>query len=297
MAHEKSPFYLANPNLKSIGQKIEWDKNSLQEYMKCKEDPQHFIENHVRIVHVDKGLVPFHMYDYQKDMIHKFNDNRFVICKMPRQTGKSTTIIAFLLHYILFNESVNVAILANKGMVARELLARLQLAYEHLPKYLQQGVLTWNKGNIEVENGSKVIAAATSSSAVRGSSFNIIFLDEFAHVPQNIAEQFFTSVYPTISAGESTKVLIVSTPLGLNMFYKMWIDSENKRNSYIPIEVHWSEVPGRDVKWKEETIRNTSESQFNTEFECVSGDTKITLKDPDTGKIFNVNIEDLTKKS
>ena len=268
MAYEKSPFYLSNPNLKSIGQKIEWDKNSLQEYMKCKEDPQHFIENHVRIVHVDKGLVPFHMYDYQKDMIHKFNDNRFVICKMPRQTGKSTTIIAFLLHYILFNESVNVAILANKGMVARELLARLQLAYEHLPKYLQQGVLTWNKGNIEVENGSKVIAAATSSSAVRGSSFNIIFLDEFAHVPQNIAEQFFTSVYPTISAGESTKVLIVSTPLGLNMFYKMWIEAEEGRNDYVPIEVHWSEMPGRDGKWKEETIRNTSEVQFTQEFEC-----------------------------
>ena len=148
---------------------------------------------------------------------------------MSRQTGKSTTIIAFLLHYILFNESVNVAILANKGAVARELLSRLQLAYEHLPKWLQQGVVVWNKGNIEVENGSKVIAAATSSSAVRGSSINIIFLDEFAHVPQNIAEQFFTSVYPTISAGESTKVLIVSTPLGLNMFYKMWIEAEEGR--------------------------------------------------------------------
>ena len=263
-----SETYLGNPNLKNVGQKIEWTEESLTEYMKCKENPEHFIRNYVQIVHVDKGLVPFEMYDYQKDMVRKFNDNRFVICKMPRQTGKSTTIISFLLHYVLFNESVNVAILANKGATARELLSRLQLAYEHLPKWLQQGVVVWNKGNIEVENGSKVIAAATSSSAVRGSSFNIIFLDEFAHVPQNIAEQFFTSVYPTISSGESTKVLIVSTPLGLNMFYKMWIEAEEGRNDYVPIDVHWSEMPGRDGKWKEETIRNTSEVQFTQEFEC-----------------------------
>jgi hypothetical protein len=263
-----SANYLGNPNLKNVGQKIEWTTESLAEYMACKDDPEHFIRNYVRIIHVDRGLVPFEMYEYQKDMIHKFNDNRFVICKMPRQTGKSTTIIAFLLHYILFNESVNVAILANKGSVARELLSRLQLAYENLPKWMQQGAVVWNKGNIEIENGSKIIAAATSSSAVRGSSFNIIFLDEFAHVPQNIAEQFFTSVYPTISSGESTKVLIVSTPLGMNMFYKMWIEAEEGRNDYVPIEVHWSEVPGRDTKWKEETIRNTSEVQFTQEFEC-----------------------------
>ena len=160
------------------------------------------------------------------------------------------------------------AILANKGAVARELLSRLQLAYEHLPKFLQQGVTVWNKGNIELENGSKILASATSGSAVRGSSFNIIFLDEFAHVPNTIAESFFTSVYPTISSGETTKVFIVSTPLGMNLFYKMWIDAEEKRNNYIPIEVHYTQVPGRDDKWRQETIKNTSEQQFNQEFLC-----------------------------
>ena len=263
-----SDFYLGNPNLKNVAQKINWTEENLTEYMLCKEDSEHFIRNFVKIIHVDRGLVSFEMYDYQKDMVHKFNDNRFVICKMPRQTGKSTTIIAFLLHYVLFNENVNVAILANKGAVARELLSRLQLAYEHLPKWLQQGVVIWNKGNIELENGSKILASATSGSAVRGSSFNIIFLDEFAHVPSNIAEQFFTSVYPTISSGESTKVLIVSTPLGMNMFYKMWADALEKRNNYVPVEVHWSQVPGRDEKWKQETIKNTSEVQFTQEFEC-----------------------------
>ena len=263
-----SATYLGNPNLKNVGQKINWTEDNLTEYMLCKDDSEHFIRNFVKIIHVDRGLVSFEMYDYQKDMVHTFNDNRFVICKMPRQTGKSTTIIAFLLHYVLFNENVNVAILANKGAVARELLSRLQLAYEHLPKWLQQGVVIWNKGNIELENGSKILASATSGSAVRGSSFNIIFLDEFAHVPSNIAEQFFTSVYPTISSGESTKVLIVSTPLGMNMFYKMWADAQEKRNNYVPVEVHWSQVPGRDEKWKQETIKNTSEVQFTQEFEC-----------------------------
>ena len=264
----KSANYLGNPNLKNVAQKINWTEENLTTYMLCKEDSEHFIRNFVKIIHVDRGLVSFEMYDYQKDMVHTFNDNRFVICKMPRQTGKSTTIIAYLLHYVLFNENVNVAILANKGAVARELLGRLQLAYEHLPKWLQQGVVIWNKGNIELENGSKILASATSGSAVRGSSFNIIFLDEFAHVPSNIAEQFFTSVYPTISSGESTKVLIVSTPLGMNMFYKMWADAQEKRNNYVPLEVHWSQVPGRDEKWKQETIKNTSEVQFTQEFEC-----------------------------
>ena len=260
--------YLGNPLLKSAGVAVEWTEDSVAEYQKCMESPMYFIQNYVKIVHVDKGLVPFDLYNYQKRMVQSFTDDRFVICKMPRQSGKSTTIVSFLLHYILFNQDVNCAILANKLSTARELLCRLRLAYENLPKWMQQGILTWNKGDIALENGSKILAAATSSSAVRGSSFNIIFLDEFAHDPSNIADQFFTSVYPTISSGETTKVFIVSTPLGLNMFYKMWIDAEEDRNSYVPIDVHWSEVPGRDEKWKLETIKNTSETQFTQEFEC-----------------------------
>jgi len=163
---------------------------------------------------------------------------------------------------------VNVAILANKAQTARELLSRFQLAYEHLPEWMQQGVINWNKGSLELENGSKILASSTSASAVRGGSYNLIFLDEFAFVPSNIAEQFFSSVYPTISAGKTSKVMIVSTPHGMNMFYKLWIDAVNEKNTFIPIEVNWSEVPGRDEKWKEETIQNTSEQQFLQEFEC-----------------------------
>tara|TARA_Y100000361_G_scaffold45908_1_gene39726 strand:+ start:1391 stop:3037 length:1647 start_codon:yes stop_codon:yes gene_type:complete len=260
--------YLGNPNLKRANVDQEWTKEEIEEYAKCMKDPIYFIQHYIKIVSIDEGLVPFELYDFQKEMVGTFHNNRFTICKLPRQSGKSTTIIAYLLHYVLFNSQVNVAILANKAATARDLLGRLQLAYEHLPKWLQQGVMSWNKGSLELENGSKILASSTSASAVRGGSYNIIFLDEFAYVPSNVAEQFFSSVYPTISSGKSSKVMIVSTPHGMNMFYKLWTDAENERNSYVPIEVHWSEVPGRDDAWKKETIKNTSESQFNTEFEC-----------------------------
>ena len=260
--------YLGNPNLKKANVQQEWTKEEVEEYTKCMKDQIYFIQTYIRIVSLDEGLVPFKMYDFQKEMVGTFHKNRFTICKLPRQSGKSTTIIAYLLHYVLFNPSVSVAILANKAATARDLLGRLQLAYEHLPKWLQQGVMSWNKGSLELENGSKILASSTSASAVRGGSYNIIFLDEFAYVPANVAEQFFSSVYPTISSGKTTKVMIVSTPHGMNMFYKLWVDAEEGRNSYQPIEVHWSEIPGRDEEWKAETIKNTSESQFNTEFEC-----------------------------
>jgi hypothetical protein len=260
--------YLGNPLLKKANVSVEFTKEQIQEYQKCMEDPVHFIQEHMKIVSLDEGLVPFKMYDFQQNMVKTFHDNRFTICKLPRQSGKSTTIIAYLLHYVLFNPNVNVAILANKSSTARDILGRLQLGYENLPKWLQQGVISWNKGSLDLENGSSILAASTSASAIRGGSYNIIFLDEFAYVPTSLAEEFFSSVYPTISSGKSTKVMIVSTPHGMNMFYKLWTDAQSKKNDYIPVEVHWSEVPGRDEVWKEETIRNTSQSQFNSEFEC-----------------------------
>ena len=282
--------YLGNPNLKKAHTKSRFTPKQVEEVMKCLEDPKYFIEKYLKIVTIDKGLVPFEMYDFQRKMVDTFHEQRFTICKLPRQSGKSTIIVSYLLHYVLFNENVNVAILANKSSTARDLLGRLQLAYEHLPKWMQQGVLNWNKGSLELENGSRIVAASTSSSAVRGSTFNIIFLDEFAFVPTNIAEEFFSSVYPTITSGKSSKVMIVSTPHGMNMFYKMWMDAVNKKSEFEPIEVHWSEVPGRDEKWKELTIRNTSETQFQTEFECEflgSVDTLINAQKLKTMAVIN----------
>ena len=275
----KKGGYLGNANLKPAGIGIEFTKDQVKEYMKCAQDPIYFIKKYVKVVSLDEGLVPFNLYDYQEEIVDAVHNNRFVISKLPRQSGKSTTMISYILHYVLFNQSMTVAVLANKQSTAREILSRLKMAYEYLPLWLQQGIVEWNKGSLELENGSRIIASSTSASAVRGGSFNMIFLDEFAHVPQNIAEEFFSSVYPTITSGQSTKVLMVSTPNGLNLFYHYWRgatkrEGEKGKNEYIPIEIHWSQVPKypggplRDQEWKEQQIKNTSEQQFQTEFEC-----------------------------
>ncbi len=261
-------IYLGNPNLKKANTEIEFTQEQILEFVACKEDPVYFAKKYIKIVSLDEGLVPCDLYPFQEKLIRNFHEERFNICKMPRQTGKSTTCVSYLLHYALFNDNVNIAVLANKASTARDLLGRLQLAYENLPKWMQQGILAWNKGSLELENGSKILAASTSASAVRGGSYNVIFLDEFAFIPNHIADQFFASVYPTISSGQNTKVIIVSTPRGMNHFYRLWHDAERGKNEYKPTDVHWSEVPGRDDVWREQTIANTSEQQFKVEFEC-----------------------------
>jgi hypothetical protein len=284
MGYKKKTGYLGNPNLKEIGAQIEFTKEQIEEYIKCSNDPVYFIKKYIKIVTLDKGLEPFQLYDYQEKIVNTIQDNRYVIAKLPRQTGKTTTIVAWLVHYIVFNQNVNVAILANKLKTATEIMKRLKEAYEYLPKWLQQGVIEWNKTSIALENGSRAMASATSASAVRGGSYNVIFLDEFAHVPSNVADEFFSSVYPTITSGQTTKVLIVSTPNGLNMFYSLWqganrAPGESGKNEYAPVEVHWSQVPLypggplRDHKWKEKTIKQLGggsggEQKFRSEYDC-----------------------------
>jgi len=288
-------IYLGNPLLKKANVDIQFTPDQVKEFIKCKDDPVYFANNYIKIVSVDEGLIPFEIYPFQEKLIKNFHNYRFNICKMPRQSGKSTTVVSYLLHYVVFNDNVNVGILANKASTAKDLLGRLQKSYENLPKWMQQGVQVWNKASLELENGSKIIAASTSASAVRGMSFNIIFLDEFAFIPNHIAEDFFSSVYPTISSGKTTKVIIVSTPKGMNHFYRLWHDSERGKNEYIPTEVHWTEVPGRDAAWKAQTISNTSEQQFQQEFECDflgSSDTLIS-----SAKLKSLVFEDPIKKN
>lgn len=259
--------YNGNSKLRKAYTQISMSQYEIDEFEKCMLDQLYFVKTYVKIVVLGKGLQPFSLYPFQEDMINTFIDERFVICKIPRQSGKSITTVAFLLHSILFNNYYNVAILAHKGSAANQLLGRLKLAYENLPTWLQSGIVEWNKGNIELENGSKIGAFATSADGLRSGSYDAILLDEFAFVPDNIAEDFFESTYPVISAGNKTKIIIVSTPKGMNHFYTSWIRATKKLSDYVPIEVHWSAVPGRDEAWKQQTIRNTSEEQFKQEFE------------------------------
>lgn len=279
--------YLGNQNLKRAGVQLQFTQDQVHEIIKCTSDICYFIENYIKIVNVDLGLITFKLREYQREIVTASHDNRFVICKLPRQAGKTTAMVGVILWHVLFNSTFKVAVLAHKEEQSIEILDRVKLAYEHLPLWLQQGILEWNKKSIDLENGSSVMASSTSSAAIRGTSQNLVYLDEFAYVPNNIQESFFASVYPTITSGKTTKVLITSTPNGLNLFYKLWVDSEQGRNDYKRVDVHWSQVPMpgdesklRDLIWKEETIRNTSAHQFRVEFETEFVGSTSTLIDP-----------------
>ena len=287
-----SDNYLGNPLLKSTNVQVKYTAEQVQEYVKCADDPVYFMEKYIKVVNLDKGLVPFELYPFQKRIVNTIHNNRFTICKIPRQSGKSITVTSYLLHYCLFNPNVRVAILANKGTTAKELLDRFKTSYENLPRWLQQGVVEWNKFSVQLENGSKIISAATSSSAVRGGSYNVIVLDEYAYVPNGVAEEFFSSVYPTISSGNNTKAILISTPKGLNHFYKTWTNAQNGKNGYVPIEAKWYDVPGRDDKFKEQTIANTSEAQWRTEFECdfVGSENTLIVPSKIANMVFGVPI-------
>jgi hypothetical protein len=278
--------YLANPNLKRAHVPIEFTAEQVEEVIKCSQDVVYFIENYVKIINLDEGLVPFNMYPFQQDMANMITDNRFSVIKTCRQAGKTTTSAAVILWHVLFNESYTIAILANKLSTAREILSRVQRAYENLPMWLQQGVIVWNKTSIELENGSQIIASSTASSAIRGYSINFLYLDEFAFVPRNIQDDFFTSVYPTIISGTNTKVVITSTPNGFDLFYKIWINSVENRNEYSNFMVNWWDVPGRDEEWKQKTIANTSEDQFRQEFDAEFLGSANTLISPNILKIL-----------
>ena len=260
--------YKSNPLLKPVNTPYAFTAQEAAEYAKCSKDPIYFIENYVKVVHPDHGLVLMKLFPYQKDMVLSFWKNRKTICLTARQAGKSTVVAAFFVWYTIFNDEKKCALLANKAIVAREILARYQKAYENVPKFLQQGVVTFNKGSVELENGSTIMAASTTSSAIRGFTINVMYLDEFAFVPHNVAEDFFTSVWPTLSSSTKSKMIITSTPNGFNHFYKLWHEAKQNLNEFHPIFVHWSSVPGRDEKWKKEQLAMLGEDKFAQEMDA-----------------------------
>jgi len=274
-------IYNANVNLKASGVKVQFTPEQVQEWLKCAADPIYFIEEYCKIVSLDHGLIPFKLYDCQREKVKIIHENRKIILMEGRQQGKTTTSAAYILWYTIFQESKTVAILANKATAAREVLHRYQLMYENLPHWLQQGVITWNKGDIELENKSLVFTAATTASGIRGKSVNMLYVDETAIIPNTVAEDFFTSVYPTISAGETTKILLSSTPLGYNHFWKFWNDAENKRNDFIPLFIPYWKIPGRDEAWAETQRRQLGELKFNQEVLCKFLGSSLTLINAD----------------
>lgn len=283
--------YLNNQKLKKAFVKIPFTREQIDEHIRCQQDPVYFAENYIKIVSLDHGLVNFKLYPYQKEMIESFEQNRFSINLLCRQAGKTTVVGAYILHYAIFNKNKRIAVLANKGDTAREILSRIKSMFEDLPWFLKPGVVEWNKGSIEFSNGTRIVSASTSNSGIRGQSMNLIYLDEMAFIQNDV--EFFTSTYPVISAGKTTKVIITSTPNGMNLFYKMWMDAVNGKSAFVPKKYLWDSVPGRDEAWKIETLRNISQKQFDQEFMCVTGDTKVTVRDTETGIIKEISIESL----
>ena len=274
--------YNGNSNLKPAGFEMQFTSEQVKELMKCKEDPIYFIENYCYIVSLDRGLILFTLYDCQREKVDVIMNNRKVILMEGRQQGKTITSAACILHYTIFNSNKTVAILANKSTAAREVLSRYQIMYENLPLWMQQGIKTWNKGDVELENGSKVFTSATSTSGIRGKSVNWLYIDEAAIIPNNVAEEFFTSTYPTIMAGETTKVLLTSTPLGYNHFWKYWNDAQEGRNGFVALQIPYWKIPGRDQKWAEEQKSVLGELKFNQEVLCTFLGSSNTLISPDT---------------
>lgn len=269
--------YKGNPQIKKARTQIEWSDELKEEWLKCKEDPIYFAEKYIHVIHVDRGFIKIELYDYQKEIITKITSSRRVSVVTSRQAGKTTTAACIILHYILFNRHKLVGLLAQDAAGAREILDRIKQAYEALPEWLQQGVIEWNKGRIELENGCKVLAAATRSSTIRGKSCAFIYIDEVAFVDK--WDDFFKSVYPTISSGDETKLLLTSTPNGLNHFYRICDGAKNMTNGYEYVEVPWNQVPGRGEEWFKETMDalNGDVEAFEQEYNCGFLGTSSTL--------------------
>jgi hypothetical protein len=274
--------YNGNSSLKRIGIDFSYSEEQVLELAKCADDPIYFIDNYCYIVTLDHGIQPFKLYDCQKRKIKLIHDNRKVILMEGRQQGKTTSAAAYILWYTLFQESKTVAVLANKASTAREIMARYQLMFEHLPDWMQQGIKTWNKGDVELENGSIVFTAATTAAGIRGKSVNLLYIDEAAIIPNTVADAFFTAVYPVISAGQTTKILITSTPLGYNHFWKFWNDAVNKNNDFVPMFIPYSEIPGRTEAWALEQKRQLGDLKYNQEVLCKFLGSSLTLINSDT---------------
>lgn len=260
--------YNGNPNLKQVGEQIEFTKYQLQEIAKCATSVEYFVENYAKIVSLDEGIVLFKPYPYQKRTIKAIHENRKVAFLCGRQLGKSTIVAGYVAWYALFNDNKNAVILANKMSSAKEIFSRAQMIIEYCPKWLQQGVKTWNKTSFELENGTKVSCGATTASSGRSGSISMLILDEFAFVSPSLAEEFMASVFPTISSSQTSKLVIVSTPNGMNHYYKIWTEAEQGINGFVPIKGHWSEHPKRSQAWADEQRAILGDVKFFQEVEA-----------------------------
>ena len=288
-------MFKGNPNLRARGEKVNMTPELMKEYIRCSQDIIYFAENYFKIISIDKGEHIIKLYEFQKRILKAMvggdgDPRRHIALLSARQIGKSTISTIYIVWFAIFNSDKTIAILANKEQTAKEILSRVKLGYEGLPKFLQQGVKDdgWSQKSIILENKTKILSASTASSAIRGMSISLLLLDEFAFVPSNVADEFMASVYPTIVSGDESKIIMVSTPNGMNHFYHIYSKAAKGENGYRPVKINWNEIPrknkdGSDAnpKFKEDTIRNIGLVKWNQEFGARFLGSSKTLIDPD----------------
>jgi len=289
-------FYNGNPNVKMSGAQQPYTLEQVQSIVKFTKDPCEFIDNCVKVVSIDKGIVPFHLYPYQKRIIDAVHHNRFTICKLFRQSGKSTVIAAYCLWFGIFNANKDIVILANKLSAAKELFGRIEMMYEMLPDYVKPGVKEYNKTSMVLENGSRISCAATSASAIRGRSISLCICDEFAFLPTSIAQEFVTSTFPALSSSSQSKLVLISTPYGLNHFYKIWHESEQGINNFVHVEGKWQEIHADDDWFETQSKLLGDPVKVAQELECVTGDTIVRIKNKRTGRVECIPIGELYER-
>lgn len=278
---QKNIFYNNIKNLLKSDVKLELKEWQIQEIYKCKNDISYFLETYVKVVHQDRGKVPFKLYDFQKKFIDVIKNNNRVLGLISRQAGKTVGISGYVLHYTIFNKDKNIGIVANKGSTARKILKGIKNMYKTLPVWLQVGIEVWDKSAITLGNGCQIMTDNTSSDSFTGESIALLIVDEVAKIEANLFKDFFDSAMPTVSSSKSAKVIMFSTAKGLNHWYKLWTDAKNNVNEFTPFQIEWFEVPGRDDEWKEKIIKTFTESHFLQEYDnkfMGSSDSLISMK-------------------
>lgn len=290
------PIKYDNRYVKRPREELEYNEEQIKELFECWKDILHFIR-YVKIINPDRGEIFFDPYDYQLELLDKFQKHRFNVALCSRQSGKTTIVSVYILWYAMFHENKTIGIVSNKESSAKMILARIKKTYECLPIWLKPGVTEYSKTFIAFDNGTRIIISATSPDAFRGETINCLVCDEFAFVPGNQAEEFWAANYPTISASTESKIIIISTPNGLfNIFHRIYAESELGKNTFVNTMVTWKDVPGRDEVWADEQVKNLGQRQFDQEFAVKFIGSTNTVIDPETLKVI-LSMDEKPKKT
>jgi hypothetical protein len=290
----KEKYYLGNSNLPTAQTEYEYTPEMIKEIVKCKKNILYFASNYFYIINVDSGRQKIKLHKFQKRILKSLMENRFNILLASRQIGKTTLMTIYALWIALFHDDQRVLVVANKEQTAKMILKRIKTAFEMMPNYLKAGAVEYGQTNVTLSNGSSIGISTTSSDAGRGESVNCLILDELAFLDHGLLESFWRSVYPIISSSQKSKILVASTPNGIgNLFHELWEGATKGENGWHPERVDWWEVPNRDEKWKNETIKTLqSREAFMQEYEnafLASGEIPL---DQDVYNLLESNCKD-----